>query len=320
METWLLVKYLKCATGPEEEKAVRAWLADDPDGSHAKQYSDAHFLFEGMTLHGDPQESASGVRMKKRSVLFRIGAAAASVAAAAVLLAGVGLWVKNATVESLSARTETVYVPAGKSMELTLEDGSRLWLNSGTELEYPAVFSRKSRDVVLHSGEVMFDVANDGRRPFNVETYASTISVLGTKFNVSVDEASGEFSAALLRGSIRVDNNLNENEAFVLRPNQMVRLKDNHLLMEHFDDADAIECWTGGLINIAGVPFDHLMRKFELVFGVDIDIQCSEMPEIRYTRGKIRVTDGVEHALDMLALVGGFEYDYDRLSGTIIIK
>ncbi len=55
--------------------------------------------------------------------------------------------------------------------------------------------------VVLHSGEVMFDVANDGRRPFNVETYASTISVLGTKFNVSVDEASGEFSAALLRGS-----------------------------------------------------------------------------------------------------------------------
>lgn len=86
-------------------------------------------------------------------------------------------------------------------MELTLEDGSRLWLNSGTELEYPAVFSRKSRDVVLHSGEVMFDVANDGRRPFNVETYASTISVLGTKFNVSVDEASGEFSAALLRGS-----------------------------------------------------------------------------------------------------------------------
>lgn len=130
-------------------------------------------------------------------------------------------------------------------MELTLEDGSRLWLNSGTDLEYPAVFSRKSRDVVLHSGEVMFDVANDVRRPFNVETYASTISVLGTKFNVSVDEASGEFSAALLRGSIRVDNNLNENEAFVLRPNQMVRMKDNHLLMEHFWEFPKVNGITG---------------------------------------------------------------------------
>lgn len=52
MDTYLLIKYLKCSTTPEEEAQIHAWLADDPDGSHAKQYSDAHFMYEGMLLHG----------------------------------------------------------------------------------------------------------------------------------------------------------------------------------------------------------------------------------------------------------------------------
>ena len=60
METYLLIKYLKCSTTPEEEARVKEWLADDPDGSHAKQYSDAHFLYEGMIIHGEERKQASG--------------------------------------------------------------------------------------------------------------------------------------------------------------------------------------------------------------------------------------------------------------------
>lgn len=320
METYLLIKYLKCSTTPDEEAMVKEWLANDPDGSHAKQYSDAHFLYEGMVIHsGNVQEPAHAPRKKKRLIKTAV-MAAASVAAAVILVAGAGFLSRNYTMDRLSAKMETVYVPAGKSMQLTLVDGTCLWLNSGTEIEYPVVFSRKSRNVRVRSGEVLFDVAKDVRRPFNVDTYASTISVLGTRFNVSVDESGHEFSAALLRGSIKVASNLRSGEEYTLRPNQMVKLKDEHLYVEQIDDPGAIECWTEGLIDVTDVPFDRLMKKFELAYDVRIIIERDTLPQIRYTRGKVRISEGVEHALSMLALVADFSYDYDRQTNTIVIR
>ena len=163
MDTYLLIKYLKCATTPEEEARVRAWLADDPDGSHAKQYSDAHFLYEGMLIHGSGSRSFKAEAKTAGPGFRKVILAVASAAAVVLMIAGAGLWSRNVTYDRLSARMETVYVPAGKSMQLTLEDGTELWLNSGTEIEYPAVFSRKSRNVILHGGEVMFDALSGWR-------------------------------------------------------------------------------------------------------------------------------------------------------------
>lgn len=319
METYLLIKYLKCSTTPEEEALVKEWLADDPDGSHAKQYSDAHFLYEGMIIHGEERKQASG-HAGKSTVIRRIIVAAASVAAVVLLAGGVGLATRNYTMDRLSAKVETVYVPAGKSMQLTLEDGTRMWLNSGTEIEYPAVFSRKSRDVKIYSGEVLFDVAKDTRRPFNVDTYASVISVLGTRFNVAVDEPGQDFSAALLRGSIKVVNKLSSGEEYILKANQMVKMKDEHLYIERIENPGAVECWTEGLIDIVGIPFDQLMKKFEMAYDVDIVIDRETVPEIRYTRGKFRISEGIEHALSMLELVSDFTYEYDRQTNTIVIR
>ena len=126
METYLLIKYLKCSTTPEEEAVVKRWLADDPDGSHARQYSDAHFLYEGMLIHGgDHSKGFASVQRPKKTVRRRILAVAASVAAAIAIIAGTGLLTRNYIIDGLSARTETIYVPAGKSMQLTLEDGTQ---------------------------------------------------------------------------------------------------------------------------------------------------------------------------------------------------
>lgn len=318
MDTYLLIKYLKCSTTPEEEAEVRRWLADDPDGSHAKQYSDAHFLYEGIVLHSRKTDSVrkSGVSGVRKAVRY-----AAGIAAAVILTVTVGFIAERHTFDRLSARTETIYVPAGKSMQLTLEDGTTLWLNSGTEIEYPAVFSRKSREVKLYSGEVLFDVAKDEKRPFTVDTYASTISVLGTRFNVSVDQEMGGFSTALLRGAVKVRSKLRDGEEYRLYPNQMVRLSnDNHLYVEQIKDPESIECWTDGLIDISSLPFDRLMHRFELVYDVNIVIERDTMPEISYLSGKVRVSDGIEHALDMLELASDFTYKYDRQTNTVIIR
>ncbi len=317
MDTYLLMKYFKCAATPEEEMRVRRWLADDPDGSHAAQFKEAHMIFSGMVIYGEPGRKPA---VRKR---FRPGrlVSAAGIAASVVLLMALSVfWSQYRTQEMLASQVQTVKVPAGRSMQMTLADGTEIWLNAGTEIECPPVFSHRSRNVKIVSGEVLFDVSRDARRPFVVETFASTISVLGTKFSVSVDEDNDDFSAALLRGSIKVTSKLHEDEEFILKPNDMVKMEEKHLYVDEISDAGSIGCWTRGLIDVAGVPFDELMRKFELTYDADIVIMRDELPVIRYTWGKIRISEGLDHALDVLAKASDFTWERDMESGAILIR
>ena len=316
MDTSLLLKYLECHVSPEEERAVREWLANDPDGSHAKKYKDAHFIFEGMTIHADKKQEISA---RRPSVLKRVARYAAAAAVAAFVMAGTAVLVRNNTLDMVAEKMETIYVPAGKTMELTLEDGTRMWLNSGTKIEYPSVFGRKSRNVKLLSGEVLFDVTRDERRPFTVNTFASDIRVLGTKFDVLADEENGSFQTALIRGSVKVINKFDENDSIVLKPDQSVSMMNGHLVVTGIEDSSSVICWRDGLVNLTDLPFDQLMRRFEKVYNVKIVIERREMPQIRYSRGKVRVSDGVDHALEMLSRASDFSWKHDRNSNIITI-
>lgn len=316
MDTSLLLKYLECHVSPEEERAVREWLANDPDGSHAKKYKDAHFIFEGMTIHADKKQEISA---RRPSVLKRVARYAAAAAVAAFVMAGTAVLVRNNTLDMVAEKMETIYVPAGKTMELTLEDGTRMWLNSGTKIECPSVFGRKSRNVRLLSGEVLFDVTHDERRPFTVNTFASDIRVLGTKFDVLADEENGSFQTALIRGSVKVINKFDENDSIVLKPDQSVSMMNGRLVVTGIEDSSSVICWRDGLVNLTDLPFDQLMRRFEKVYNVKIVIERREMPQIRYSRGKVRVSDGVDHALEMLSRASNFSWKHDRNSNIITI-
>lgn len=316
MDTSLLLKYLECHVSPEEERAVHEWLANDPDGSHAKKYKDAHFIFEGMTIHADKRLELSA---RRPSVLKRIARFAAAAAVAAFVIAGTAVLVRNNTLDMVAEKIETVYVPAGKTMELTLEDGTRMWLNSGTKIEYPSIFGRKSRNVKLLSGEVLFDVTRDEHRPFTVNTFASDIRVLGTKFDVLADEENGSFQTALIRGSVKVISKFDENDSIVLKPDQSVSMMNGHLVVAGIEDSSSVICWRDGLVNLTDLPFDQLMKRFEKVYNVKIVIERSEMPQIRYSRGKVRVSDGVDHAFEMLSRASDFNWNHDRNSNIITI-
>ncbi len=318
MNTSLLLKYLRCTASAEEERMVREWLADDPDGSHAKKYQDAHLIFEGMAVHGHDAEAVRPAAARP-SVFRRMARYAAAAAVAAVMLAGTSVIVRNRTLDRIAEKTETVYVPAGRTMELTLEDGSRMWLNSGTRVEYPSVFGRKTRNVKVLDGEVLFDVARDEGKPFIVSTFASDIKVLGTKFDVLADEKSGTFRTSLIRGSVSVSSRMDGGDNVILRPDQTVTMENGRLVVSRMLDPASVICWKDGLVNLTDLPFDKLMERFEKVYDVKIIIDRNEVPEIRYSRGKVRVSDGVDHALEMLSRASDFRWRHDRNSNIITI-
>ena len=139
----------------------------------------------------------------------------------------------------------TIIVPAGKSMDYVLADGTLIKLNSGARLQFPMVFANDRREVHL-DGEAYFNVAHDDKQPFVVRTFASDIIVLGTEFNVNADEDAGVFSAALIEGSIRLLSRQNPGEQIIMRPNEKVTMEKGKLVLKEYGASNDI-LWTEGI-------------------------------------------------------------------------
>ena len=291
MNQEILYRYLKGDTTPQEDLQVAEWLEADPVANQ-KELDIVRFVFEGMELYGN---DARGGALRPRGIVIpwrKVWIFAMRAAAVLLLVFAGGYVAHQRTYEAISDRLTAVHVPNGQRIEITLPDGSRVWLNSGARIEYPVVFKKNLRSVKL-SGEALFDVRHDAECPFEVETFATKINVLGTKFNVIADETYDRFSAALLQGRIKVTNLLDpRRQEIVMKPDDIVNLSNGRLFVETIRDPEAL-CWTEGLVRISGLPFDELMAKFEQVFDVKIVIARNSIPDIGKISGKIRVNDGI---------------------------
>lgn len=315
MDSYLLIKYFKGTATSSEKEQIQSWLANDTDGSRKETYRQMHDIYNGMALYGDGGASY----MKRRSLRRRFVAGIAAVAASVAIVFGIITIERNKAIDLLASKTETLYVPAGESMKLTLDDGSSIWLNGDTEIELPAVFGRKDRKITVHRGEILLDVVKDEARPFYVETFTSTVRVLGTKFEVLVDEDRSFCSVILLRGKVEaVDHNTGDVIGMV--PDDLLCFEGGNVTKSRIKNHDAIDCWTEGLIDVSELQFDCLMRRFEKAFNINIIIDRPTLPAISYTRGKIRISDGIDHALSVLQLVSDFTYERDYNTNTITIK
>ena len=97
----------------------------------------------------------------------------------------------------------TLLVPYGKRSFLTLRDGTKVWINSGTEVRFPVNMEGKERSIYV-DGEIYIEVAKDKERPFYVHTSGFDVRVYGTKFNVTSYKADKEKSVVLVEGSVSV--------------------------------------------------------------------------------------------------------------------
>ena len=290
MDDLLLQKYLRNETSEEELAEVLDWL--DASTENQRYLDRLDYISNLNILAGEAQP-----RVSRRTVSLWKRTAQWSAAAAAALLvcAGVSHYLADRILEYRTRDMMAITAPNGQSMSVTLSDGTTVWLNSGAKLEYPSIFSRKTRRVKI-SGEAMFEVKHDASRPFIVETFACDAEVLGTKFNILADARTADFSAALLEGRLKISNRLVGGESFILSPNDQIDLVDGHLKLNRITDPDDFR-WVDGLMNLNTLSFREVIRKFENYYGVRITIDNPEdMPVLKY-HGKIRVSDGVDHAL-----------------------
>ena len=204
MNPELIYKYLENTATDAETEQVLDWLDADP--AHVRELDELDKVMAASGIYGpDVLSPAPAKKAARRLPLRRIVRYAAELVAVAVVGIGVARMLADDRIEEWTRRTTALEVPAGQYLSMELQDGTKVWLNAGTRLEYPLVFAGGERRVKV-AGEAMFDVEHDPAHPFVVETFACDVEVLGTKFDVMAEEREGLFSAALLRGSVKVTN------------------------------------------------------------------------------------------------------------------
>lgn len=166
-----------------------------------------------------------------------------------------------------NVRSAVLKTPRGGQYHITLSDGTKVWLNSGSSLEYPVEFSG-NREVKL-SGEAYFEVYHDPKHPFLVNTDIQQIKVLGTRFNIRAYD--DKQYTTLVQGSVEVKAN-GSTSTMRMKPNEQAIIHNHSFSIQKVDALDFV-AWREGLIISGSITIFDLSKEIERWWDVDIKFQ-----------------------------------------------
>lgn len=174
--------------------------------------------------------------------------------------------------------TNKLAIPRGGEFQLTLNDGTKVWLNSETELEYPTQFNRKERVVYL-KGEAYFDVAQMTDCPFIVKTGDMQVKVYGTQFNVNT-HVHGKIETVLVKG--RVGLSTARNAEIFLKPGQKAdyQVESGQVGVEN-TNVLLYTAWKNGYFMFRNENLDEIMDKLSRWYDLEVFYLHSNLKEIR---------------------------------------
>lgn len=224
-----LIKYISGDLNAEQQVVVEAWIRESAENE--KEYTDMKKIWEWsgasdqspevdvdrawadfIKLRDEQPTKVLVLTEEKRSRGWRPWMVAAAIVMLLMSSVGVLRWTLST---DLSLDSNDRLQQAG------LPDGSTVYLNKKTVLDYKKGWLTKERTVVLSKGEAFFDVKRDTTQPFFIQSGNSTITVLGTSFHVR--RADGETEVIVSSGSVRVDHAGN---SVRLKPNDRVLIQD----------------------------------------------------------------------------------------------
>jgi transmembrane sensor len=173
----------------------------------------------------------------------------------------------------------TMSTPKGRQFQLTLPDGSKVWLNAASSIQYPTVFTGNERKVEV-TGEAYFEVAKNAARPFVVKISDETeIEVLGTHFNVNSYLNEESINTTLLEGSVLVKTSSGR---LKLQPGQQARVAANEKIKMLADvDVEKVMAWKNGVFNFQDATLEEVMRQLERWYDIEI-VYEKNIPKLEF--------------------------------------
>lgn len=316
MNTELLLKYIDGNCTDPEKVILTTWLDADPE--HMREFLALRKLHDITVWQNAPLAKTAAKSNGNRSIWTWKPAYTEVLKIAAVFLVAVSLsrYLLPDQKPEQSIAMQTIHVPAGQRAEITLADGTKVWLNAKTTFTFPNHFSESSRMVSL-DGEGFFDVSPDKRKPFVVQTEKYDIKVLGTQFNLLAYSGKGIFETSLFEGSVEVLKS-GGSKGIVIQPDERIFQENNRLIISPITDTNHF-LWKEGIISFNDESFHGMVHQLELYFDLKIDVKNDHILNYRCT-GKFRTKDGVEHILKVLQLSNKFNYSIDEKRNVITVK
>lgn len=206
-------------------------------------------------------------------------------------------------------------VPAGQRAQITLSDGTKVWLNANSHLFFPTGFGKER--LVFLVGEGYFEVAKDKEKPFIVSTQGLNIKALGTKFNISAYPQEDIQKIYLAQGSVRVYIPKHEQNGVTLKPHQMLTKEGTETSLENINSTDFL-LWKDGIYCFNKLPMSKIIKSLELYFDVHIVIKDPQILNYVYT-GKFRQRDGAMEILRIIQNIHHFKIKKEEVEKNEII-
>ena len=194
-------------------------------------------------------------------------------------------------------------IPFGKTSEILLPDGTKVFINSGSWLAYPEQFTGKSREVLL-SGEAFFEVKHDKDHPFVVQTNKLQITDLGTCFNISAYNSDKKTEAILAEGKISIRKKtagLFQKTVDLTVPGQMASYDhETDKTAVHFVNMKDYLLWTQGMMKFESTDLNSILKKVERYFNIHFSYEHSDLGKIKIS-GKLGLNEGKDEVLERIS-------------------
>lgn len=219
-----------------------------------------------------------------------------------------------------SSQEYTLNTPKGGTYQITLPDGTRVWLNAASILKYPSRFNEKERVVELE-GEAYFEVVQSRRfaraqnrseatsplhesanLPFKVVSNGQTVEVLGTHFNINAYPDERATKTTLLEGTVRI---VAANRSALLKPGQQSNVDTNGLMVADVDTETVVD-WKNGDFIFTDETLENIMREVTRWYDVKV-VYKSQLSNDRYN-AQISRSKNLSEVLHILELSGGLTF------------
>ncbi|WP_373749578.1 FecR family protein [Bacteroides heparinolyticus] len=311
MEREKLHRFYSGRTSVEEGMNIRLWM--EASEENRRTFYKERRLFDALILHDDRNTIKKISARRTPRIIHQW----LKVSAIVILTLAFNYLYQEYKSSKEVVAINTVSVPAGQRTNIILSDGSNVWLNARTTLQYPVTFNKKQRIVSL-KGEAFFDIAKNQKIPFVVQTDKYDIEVLGTQFNVNAYPNRNIFETTLMKGRVRVSSQESPEQTIILSPGHKVYTTNGKLKIDKVNDLNPYR-WKEGLICFKNELFQTIMEKFEQYYDIRIIINNSDVLKYSYT-GKFRQSDGIDYALRVLQRDIHFKYEKDYDEGIIYIN
>lgn len=207
--------------------------------------------------------------------------------------------------KGVSIAYNTMSTPRGGQYQLTLPDGSQVWLNAESSITYPTAFVGNERKVSI-TGEAYFEVAKDKTKKFMVNVNdKAEVEVLGTHFNINGYKEEPTINTTLLEGSVRLTST-SVHTSLILKPGQQGQLQQQRLSLAANPDVDQVMAWKNGMFQYERTDIHSIMRQVERWYDVEV-VYENNIENVDFTGGIAR-SETVSKLLVMLEKTGAIHF------------